>query len=391
MGYVKPQESRSFKAAAEVREGINGPMIVGHGAVFNRRSADMGFIEQVDPDAFTKTLQEADVRGLANHDANWILGRTKAGTMRLRTDAEGLYYEIDVNTQDPDGQRALAKVQRGDWDGSSFSFQTIRDEWNWDTSPPERRLLEVALIDIGPVTFPAYPDATAASRALAPIAEKLGKPVDDLVAALNRGGSEIRSLINGGTTMDTALLAAGEERAVWTTAQINDLPDSAFLYIEDGGDKDSDGKTTPRTLRHFPYKGPDGSVDLPHLRNALARIPQSDLPQSVKDELTAKAQRILAANTDAKSLDDVDTESRVGKKLSAASMDTLQGHYDTLMNVAKGLRDLMDTALTLAPADSDVADAADINERDDNYPSRHLTLVGAELEMRQRVAALEAA
>lgn len=196
----RPQESRSFKGTVELRDGANGPMIVGYGAVYNRDSSDLGFIEQVDPGAFDKTLREADVRGLGNHDPNWLLGRTKSGTMRLRSDRDGLYYEIDVNTQDPDGQRALAKVQRGDWDGASFSFQTIRDEWNWDTSPPQRRLLEVSLIDVGPVTFAAYPDATAASRALQPIAEKSGHTVQELVSAMKSG--EIRSLMTKGTVME---------------------------------------------------------------------------------------------------------------------------------------------------------------------------------------------
>lgn len=87
-----------------------------------------------------------------------------------------------------------------------------------------------------------------------------------------------------------------EQFAVWSTAYVNDLPDSAFLYIESGGEKDSDGKTTPRSLRHFPYKDANGKVDLPHLRNALARIPQSNLPADVKKAVTAKAEKILAQN-----------------------------------------------------------------------------------------------
>ena len=91
---------------------------------------------------------------------------------------------------------------------------------------------------------------------------------------------------------------ATSDRATWTGAFINDLPDSSFLYVESGGSKDGEGKTTPRSLRHFPYKDASGKVDLPHLRNALARIPQSNLPQSVKDSATAKAKRILAANTE---------------------------------------------------------------------------------------------
>ena len=98
------------------------------------------------------------------------------------------------------------------------------------------------------------------------------------------------------TPTPSNLFATVGGKAVWSTAFVNDLPDSAFLYIEPDPDssKDSEGKTVPRTLRHFPYKDSSGNIDLPHLRNALARIPQSNLPQDVKDRLTKKAQSILA-------------------------------------------------------------------------------------------------
>lgn len=81
--------------------------------------------------------------------------------------------------------------------------------------------------------------------------------------------------------------------AVWSTSFINNLPDGAFLFVESGGKKDSDGKTVPRSLRHFPYKGPDGKIDLPHLRNAIARIPQSGISAAKKASLQAKARRLL--------------------------------------------------------------------------------------------------
>src|SRR5262249_11903809 len=87
-----------------------------------------------------------------------------------------------------------------------------------------------------------------------------------------------------------------ELKAVWSTSYMNNLPDSSFLYVEDGGKKDSEGKTTPRSLRHFPYKDANGKVDLPHLRNALARIPQSSLSADVKARAIAKAQSIAKAN-----------------------------------------------------------------------------------------------
>jgi putative serine protease XkdF len=91
------------------------------------------------------------------------------------------------------------------------------------------------------------------------------------------------------------LVIASAVKAVWSTAEINDLPDSSFLYIESGGEKDDAGKTTPRSLRHFPYKDAEGKIDLPHLRNAISRIPQSSLPQDVRDKLQVRAETLLGA------------------------------------------------------------------------------------------------
>jgi len=78
-------------------------------------------------------------------------------------------------------------------------------------------------------------------------------------------------------------------KAVWSAAMVNDLEDSCFAFIEAGGEKDDDGKTVPRSLRHFPYRAAEGELDEAHIRNALARIPQSTLPQDAKD----KALRVI--------------------------------------------------------------------------------------------------
>lgn len=89
--------------------------------------------------------------------------------------------------------------------------------------------------------------------------------------------------------IEEAVLEANLIDAKWTRAYVNDLPDSAFAAIESGGEEDSDGKTTPRALRHFPHHDDTGKVDPPHVRNALARLPNSKLP----DDLKAKAQAHL--------------------------------------------------------------------------------------------------
>jgi hypothetical protein len=91
-----------------------------------------------------------------------------------------------------------------------------------------------------------------------------------------------------------------DEKADWSASTVNDLPDSAFLYVE-SGDKDDEGKTTPRSKRHLPYKNASGEVDLPHLRNALSRLGQSKtgsgdgwLTPELRKRLQSKAQGILS-------------------------------------------------------------------------------------------------
>ena len=63
-----------------------------------------------------------------------------------------------------------------------------------------------------------------------------------------------------------ALAASDAAAATWSRAYIRQLPDSAFAVIE----------PTPegRTLRRLPHHDAAGALDVPHLCNALARLPQ---------------------------------------------------------------------------------------------------------------------
>lgn len=69
------------------------------------------------------------------------------------------------------------------------------------------------------------------------------------------------------------------------SAAMNDLPDSAFAYIEPGGTKGDDGKTSPRSLRHFPVH------DAAHTRNALARADQSPFGDKAKGKINEAAKK----------------------------------------------------------------------------------------------------
>lgn len=141
--------------------------VKGYAAVIDKLSEDLGgFREKVAAGAFTKTLQEADVRALFNHDANFVLGRRKSGTLSLAEDRNGLAFEATP----PDTQWArdlMVSVDRGDIDQMSFAFRTIKDQWADQDKPlATRTLLEVQLLDVSIVTFPAYPQTTVAVRSL---------------------------------------------------------------------------------------------------------------------------------------------------------------------------------------------------------------------------------
>lgn len=78
-----------------------------------------------------------------------------------------------------------------------------------------------------------------------------------------------------------------ESKEVWSTKYVNDLPDSCFAWVEEG-EKDSEGKTVPRSKRHLPYKDSSGNVDPAHVRNALARMQQMDMPMMAKSDAMKK-------------------------------------------------------------------------------------------------------
>ena len=123
-------------------------------------------------------------------------------------------------------------------------------------------------------------------------------PVKKQLDALKDAGWGVEDWeLEGREPREGAGETTGIEKDQWSQAYINDLEDSAFLHIAPGGEKDDEGKTTPRSLRHFPVRDVDGELDIPHLQNAISRIPQSRIPSLSADDLTAlqeQARQLLA-------------------------------------------------------------------------------------------------
>jgi HK97 family phage prohead protease len=109
------------------------------------------------------------------HDAAFMLGSIAGGTLRLGVDATGLSYDVDVPQCRND---VLELVQRGDIAHSSFAFQTYQDDWNYADGQPVRTLLSGRLIDVAPVSRPAYSTTSVGLRSLA---RHVDAPIEDVV------------------------------------------------------------------------------------------------------------------------------------------------------------------------------------------------------------------
>lgn len=191
---MRPVEHRVYNTAFEARAVGDEFKIAGHAAVFDKFSQDLGgFVERISRGAFKKTIREADVRALFNHDPNFVLGRYLPGrpdnTLRISEDSDGLHYEVTLGNQSY-ARDLYESIERGDVTQSSFAFRTIDDQWSrTDDGYPMRTLTQVSLHngDVSPVTYPAYEMTDIAARAVARAAQREGLPADLLAAALRDG------------------------------------------------------------------------------------------------------------------------------------------------------------------------------------------------------------
>lgn len=151
---------------SEVRAaGDDALVIEGYAANFEQVT-DLGYFkEQIARGAFDEVMED-DVRLLLNHDGA-PMARTKNGTLELSVDESGLKYRAALaDTQD--GRDLYKLIKRGDISQSSFAF-TIQDQ-EWNESRTMRTVTKMArLLDVSPVTYPAYPTTTVAARNMADV------------------------------------------------------------------------------------------------------------------------------------------------------------------------------------------------------------------------------
>lgn len=178
------------------------PKIVGHAAVFDRPSEDLGgFTEKIKRGAFRKALDDNhDVRLLIDHTGT-PLARTKSQTLELREDPRGLRAYAELDPANPRVQELVSAMTRGDVDQMSFGFSVAKggDKWDEKDGILTRTIHEIdRLYDVSVVAFPAYQQTGVALRM-----QRVGKDTPrlddeshDLIVA------EIRSLHQGAAAVD---------------------------------------------------------------------------------------------------------------------------------------------------------------------------------------------
>jgi HK97 family phage prohead protease len=169
-------------------EGDDAPRFTGYASKFNERTAignplTWGFYEQVADSAFTKTLAEADVRFLVDHDSRMIVARKSAGDLALSADKVGLAVDAELDTELSYVRDLVRNLEKRRITGMSFGFEVVKDQWDVEqvetndgnTADVEvRTLLEVKLWEVSAVTFPAYDSTEAQVRSVATALTKRG-------------------------------------------------------------------------------------------------------------------------------------------------------------------------------------------------------------------------
>ena len=159
------RQLRTVATAFTARQEGDSPHISGYFAVFNSNyEIAPGMSESIAPGAFSRTLS-GDIRALVNHDTILVLGRTKAGTLKLTEDAHGLWGDIAINPNDGDAMNLYERVKRGDVDQCSFGFEIVHEETDFrEDGSIHWTITEVNLHEVSACTFPAYEATNISAR-----------------------------------------------------------------------------------------------------------------------------------------------------------------------------------------------------------------------------------
>lgn len=174
------QEKRTYTGTVNYRAAGDGmPSEVGGIAAVVNSVTDLGYFEEViTTGAFDNALsQDYDIRCLFNHEAELILGRTKANTCKVFVNVDGnLEYTWVPDYENPTHVSVVRSIMRGDITQSSFAFTIKEQTWSESTKygTMGKRTIKMIdqLFDVSPVTYPAYEDTEADARSIAQLRDQ---------------------------------------------------------------------------------------------------------------------------------------------------------------------------------------------------------------------------
>ncbi|MEV6908089.1 phage major capsid protein [Amycolatopsis sp. NPDC051071] len=227
-------ERRDYARTVELRTEDETTTIRGYAYVFGALSHDLGgFRERIERGAGRESMARNEMLATFNHNADAPLARTGAG-LRVGEDDTGGWYEIDL--PDTSTARDVAElIRRGVLRGSSFTFSLpdARSDQEWTDTPDGeviRTLRRINVVELGPVLTPAYPDTTAALRALHEARSATASDTRPATAAATPKGNptlttELQETAEERARAEHALNAADADGATDTSARILELLD----------------------------------------------------------------------------------------------------------------------------------------------------------------------
>ncbi len=164
----KQIEKRNFPTNMEYREDGDDKTLIGVASVTGTYYNMGWYEEKIEKGAFEHALVDSDTRCLKNHSIHHLLGRRSSNTLIIEEKRDGLHYKCIL----PDTQVGIdtgKELERGDLKESSFAFTIDESDWREEKEGDEVKyyfdIKKIGyLYDVGPVTYPANPEASAGIR-----------------------------------------------------------------------------------------------------------------------------------------------------------------------------------------------------------------------------------
>jgi HK97 family phage prohead protease len=185
------------------------PKISGYAARYNvKTNLQPGLNEIILPGAFSATIARKDDCYCAfNHDAQQIIARVRAGTLRLNEDDEGLHFDADVDPEVSYANDLLRNIRSGAISECSFGFYCDDEDFADDSDGLVRQLRAVTCFDVSPVVQAQYSGTSVSARSRAMFPE--GMP-----SAL-----EVRSK-SAAAKVTSPVAVSDEERLRWAKSRL---------------------------------------------------------------------------------------------------------------------------------------------------------------------------